>query len=312
MEATPSKPDGPADDDQLALPVSLPIQYSAPQPGEIITSMMTQNTYTMGEHIGEGYFGHVFGCTDSWDNRLAAKVLKPTLPHETLKTQAWDEFKKLLTVRHPFITYVYDAFEYNNACYIVTERCHSPLGELFAIENYDGGAWLLSIARCLLQAVDFIHINGMVHKDIHPGNVFTNFQSDAMLPHQQIINFKLGDLGIADLAQDVKPESTLANWMLPPESIEPTLFGVMDRRIDIYHSGLLFLQILIGRELQFTREQILEGAPRHMALQLPSPYSVALEKALRRRVEFRTASAKEFWRDLNSPVTPAIDFGRSV
>jgi serine/threonine protein kinase len=176
---------------------------------------------------------------------------------------------------------------------------------LFQIENFNGQAWLHSIARCLLQAVDFIHINGMVHKDIHPGNVFTNFQNDEMVPNQQIINFKLGDLGIANLAQDIKPESTLANWMLPPESLDPAQFGVMDRRIDIYHCGLLFLQILLGRGLVFSKEDILNGMPRQIALQLPAPYSVALEKALRRTVEFRTASAKELWRDLNSPVTDA-------
>jgi hypothetical protein len=52
---------------------------------------------------------------------------------------------------------------------------------LFQIENFNGQGWLHSIARCLLQVVDFIHINGMVHKDIRPGNVFTNLQTDDML-----------------------------------------------------------------------------------------------------------------------------------
>ena len=38
-----------------------------------------------------------------------------------------------------------------------------------------------------------------------------------------------------------------------------------------------------------------------MAFELPSPYNFALEKALRRHVEYRTANAMELWRDLNSP-----------
>jgi serine/threonine protein kinase len=41
----------------------------------------------------------------------------------------------------------------------------------------------MPIARCLLQAVDFIHNLGMVHQDIHPGNVYLNFISDALLPN---------------------------------------------------------------------------------------------------------------------------------
>jgi hypothetical protein len=37
------------------------------------------------------------------------------------------------------------------------------------------------------------------------------------------------------------------------------------------------------------------------ALQLPPPYNIAREKALRRHVAFRTESAMELWRDLSSP-----------
>src|SRR6185437_4504928 len=36
-------------------------------------------------------------------------------------------------------------------------------------------------------------------------------------------------------------------------------------------------------------------------MQLPAPFGFALEKALRRHVSYRTASAMELWRDLNSP-----------
>src|SRR6266568_2434755 len=56
-----------------------------PVPGEVITSEATGNTYTMGEKIGEGYFGMVFGCVDVWKNDLAAKVMKPMGPYERVK-----------------------------------------------------------------------------------------------------------------------------------------------------------------------------------------------------------------------------------
>jgi hypothetical protein len=41
-----------------------------------------------------------------------------------------------------------------------------------------------------------------------------------------------------------------------------------------------------------------------MAQELPAPYNFALEKALRRHVMFRTETAMELWRDLNSPPSP--------
>jgi hypothetical protein len=89
--------------------------------------------------------------------------------------------------------------------------------------------------------------------------------------------------------------------MLPPEVLNQSEFGAPDQRVDIYHCGLLLLQLEHSKELQFTRDEILEGKPRQMALALRSPFNFALEKALRRHVSKRTETARELWRDLNSP-----------
>jgi len=160
----------------------------------------------------------------------------------------------------------------------------------------------MAIARCLLQALHYLHINNVIHQDIHAGNVLATFVKDEMVPEQaNAIQFKLGDLGVAKLQGEVNASNTRAQWMLPPEVLDPTQFGPIDRRLDIYHAGLLFLQIAHSKELQFTEAEILAGKPRELALSLPSPYSFALEKALRRHVEFRTANAMELWRDLHTP-----------
>ena len=94
--------------------------------------------------------------------------------------------------------------------------------------------------------------------------------------------------------------TVLADWMRAPESLIPTEYGPMDKRMDIYHCGLLFLQIILGKTLSFTLEEVIAGKPREIALTLDPPFSFALEKALRRHVDFRTATALEFWRDLNT------------
>jgi len=272
--------------------------------GEVITSLMTGNTYTMGERIGEGSFGVVFSCTDVWRNDLAAKVLKPVAPYETLKAHAESEFVKLLHLRNPFITFVYDAFEFRNTFFIITERCHCPVASLFALENFDGRHWIMPIARCLLQAIHYLHLNQFVHQDIHGGNVFAAFAKDEIFPEDQqkeSLHFKLGDLGVAKLFTEVNAQNTRAQWMLPPEVLNSQEFGPLDWHIDIYHASLLLLQFAYSRELPFTREEILVGRPRELALSLPSPFNVALEKALRRHVAFRTADAMELWRDLHIP-----------
>jgi serine/threonine protein kinase len=277
-----------------------------PTPGQTITSELTGNTYTMGEKIGEGFFGLVYSCVDVWNNHLAVKVLKGTAPYQIIEAAAHQEFQKLVLLRHPYVTYVFDAFHMAETIYIVTERCYGPLSQLFTeVENYDGKFWIKAIARCLLQAVHYIHLNGYVHQDIHLNNVFASFARDEIQEDMQgALNFKLGDLGVAKLFSEIDATNTRAQWMLPPEVLDAQEFGPMDHRIDIYHCGLLFLHLLNGAEIRFTPEDILAGKPRELALQLPPPYNFALGKALRRHVAFRTENAMELWRDLNSP--PAL------
>ncbi len=275
-----------------------------PTEGEVITSEATGNTYTMGAKIGEGHFGMVYACIDGWSNDLAAKVMKPLAPYEKVKASTEAELNKLIFLRHPHITYVFDAFEYRDTFYIITERCYCPLTGLFSIERFEGIHWVKAIARCLLQAVHYIHNNQYVHQDIHLGNVFAAFAKDEMIADGPgTIHFKLGDLGVAKLFSEIDATNTRAVWMLPPEVLDSSEFGPLDHRMDIYHCGLLFLHILHGSELRFTAEEIKEGKPRELALQLPAPYNFALEKALRRHVSYRTGNAMELWRDLNSPET---------
>jgi eukaryotic-like serine/threonine-protein kinase len=276
-----------------------------PSPGEVIASLATGNTYTMGGEIGEGNFSVVYSCTDVWGNDLAAKVLKPIATYEAVRASATDEFAKLMTFRNPYITFVYDAFEFRNTFYIITERCLYTVKSLFSLPGLIGQVWLIPIARCLLQAIHYLHINNYVHQDIHCGNVFAALIKDDMVPsNKDAIKFKLGDLGIAKLIGDLKVENTRAQWMLPPEVLSPKDFGTVDHRIDIYHVGLLLLELAYSKELRFTSDEIINGKPREMALALPSPYKVALEKALRRHVQFRTADAMELWRDLHTPQQP--------
>jgi len=274
-------------------------RYVPPSPGEVITSLRTNNTYTIGSQIGEGNFGIVYGCTDIWGNELAVKVLKPRgLPYEKIKSDAENEFIKLLNLRHPNITYIYDAFEFRDTFYIITERCFGPVSELFSIKGFNGELWLKPIARCLLQGLHYLHINNVAHQDIHLGNVFTAIVKDEMPSDAQAIQFRLADLGVSKLFHEVDAQNTRAAWMLPPEVLRPDEFGPLDYRIDLYHAGLLLLQIALSKQIEFTEEQVLSGYPRELAESLPAPFNFALGKALRRHVPFRTSSALELWRDL--------------
>jgi eukaryotic-like serine/threonine-protein kinase len=276
-------------------------QFTPPSKGLRITSEATGNTYEIGALIGEGAFGYVYEAEDVWRNALAVKILKPRGTYEQVKAAANQELAKLLALRHPNVTHVFDAFEFQHTFYLITERCTTPLIGLFDLKPLIGHQWILPVARCLLQAVHFLHTNGYVHQDIHFGNIFASFHRSEMTAEQtNAIAFKLADFGIAKLFEEVDAENTMLNpGMFPPEYLNKAL-GPLDHRVDVYHCGLLFLQLLVGRQLQFTNDEILEGLPRRLAEQLEEPFKTAISGALRRHVDVRTRNAMDLWQALNT------------
>jgi serine/threonine protein kinase len=282
-----------------ARPAALPIrQIVLPQPGQALDSPHTGTTYWVKYFVSQGHFSYVFKGIDDWDNDVAIKVLKPRGTLEDDLKAASEELERLLTLRHGKITHVQDAFFFQQAFYIITEMCGMTVGYYLDQPSNDAPAYALGVARCVLQALDFVHRNGMVYLDLHPDNVFfywerNELQRDALSGP----TFKIGDFGITKPLDRVTPTSTLAQWMLPPEVLD-TSFGPLGKTIDVYHAGLLLLQVALGRRLQFTREQILDGEPRKMALTLNEPWCSAIEKTLRRHVAYRTQTVRDFYRDI--------------
>lgn len=272
-----------------------PRTFRLPTRGESITN--AERVYYIGDRIGEGAFGVVYECTDDWGNELAAKILIPKGRSYQQVRDSWSrELSTLVQLRHPNITFVHDAFEYQDTFYIVVERCAWPISGLIGSEN--SSIWVPYLARDLLQALSFVHNNGYVHKDVHAGNVFVFHAKDFMVPEKAPVwFFKLGDFGISKLAEEIQPGTIMAAWMRPPEALEPS-FGQIGPRTDVYHAALLLLSLALGKKLSFDEAAILNAEPRRLAESEAGTYSIALSRALRRHVSERTPTAAEFWRDI--------------
>src|SRR6266540_6056812 len=107
-------------------------QITYPREGEVVS--FQNRLYRLGEPIGQGGFGIVYACTDDWGNSLAAKVLLPQgRPYEVVEQDWQRELRNLVTLRHPNITHVYDAFEWRDTFYIITERCDQTLKQLISM-----------------------------------------------------------------------------------------------------------------------------------------------------------------------------------
>lgn len=283
------------------IPVKPLKQITLPTDGDVIEYKGRE--FYLGKQLNGGAFGLVYECTDEWGNELVAKVLIPSgRPYEQVRDSWLLELSNLTELRHPNITYVHAAFECEYTFYIIVERCFSTLDEFIRSPTISGEAWLLHVARDILHGLDFIHSYGYVHKDLHTGNVFiSEVQSRINPAATPEIIFKIGDLGISKLEGDIQLfGTTMAQWMLPPEYLDPFQFGVVGRHVDIYHTGLLLLGLLMKSIPSFTEVEILAGKPRETAENLPSPYGTVIAKALRRHVHQRTQSAIEFWRELRN------------
>ncbi len=283
-------------------PVGTPRVFSPPQYGEQVEC--DGRFYYLGALVGQGHFGAVYECTDEWGNALVAKVLLPRdRTYEQVKKIWLSELTSLLNLRHPNITYVYDAFEYRDTFYLVIERCVANLADWPTVR---GDAWIPYVARDVLQGLDFIHARGYIHKDLHPGNVLVKWAGERGAPSDApVLTFKISDLGISNLQSDLS--ATMADWMLPPEHLDSARFGIIGPQTDIYHAGLMLLNLLFVQPRFFTNDEILAGVPAEVARGLPSPYALALSAALSPVVGDRTATARDFWRAiLRAPTLPAV------
>jgi serine/threonine-protein kinase len=276
-----------------------PRQFTPPVVGEGIA--VDGHTYYIGNKIGQGSFGAVYECFDEWSNSLVAKVIIPQgRSFEHVKSMWLEERYKLVNLRHPNITYVHNAFEYRETFYLIIERCSFTLEQIIGGPYVDYGLWIPHIARDVLQAVTYMHSQGYVHKDIHPGNVFVSQTIDRMVPIKDPVwSFKVGDLGISRFESDINIfGTTLAQWMLPPEAIDPIQFGPVSRQTDIYHVGLLLLAVMLNRIPCFSRDDVLAGLPRQIAETHQSSYGPVISRALRRHTAQRTQGALQFWREV--------------
>ena len=284
--------------------IPVPRTFVPPSSGEEIEWNGTR--YFVGQSIGTGAFGTVYDCRDEWGNELAAKVLLPrNQPYEEIRGEWLREFQNLQQLRHPQVTFIHAAFEYRDTFYLIVEKCAFTLKDLIDDSRITGEIWLPYISRDILHGLQYIHDHRYVHKDLHAGNIFISEQKNTMrIDNDSVWRFKIGDLGISRLEEDIRFFTTiLAQWMLPPEFLRPEEFGVLGKHVDIYHVGLLLLSLLLGKTPDFTKEEIVAGRPKQLAEELPSRYSAAIARALRRHVSVRTPSAIEMWREISSAST---------
>jgi len=271
---------------------SIPVRY--PSVGTALRSLLGE--YHVREVLGAGEFGAVYGCIGPFDQTYAVKMFRPAnRPYHEVQADWAREVQRLLSLRHPNVVYIFDAFEQGSLFYLALERCDHALSEMLGVPMQEG--LVIELARQILAAVQFLHDNDVVHDDLHPGNVLIVDGRDR--PHVKISDFGLSTelRGLPAIRPNVVHHAIMA-----PEIIAT---GYTGKQSDIYQIGLLLYWMLTGESAIPTGVPyaelvrcVADGVPRNRAEQIGTPLGALVAKMLRRREQFRYASAREVWAEL--------------
>src|ERR1700674_4597401 len=167
---------------------------------------------------GAGGMGEVYRAKDTRLDRLVAlKVLPPELAHNPEKRQRFErEARSISTLSHPHICTLHDIGQQDGVDYLVLEYLEGETLEKKLEKGSLQAPEVLKYAIELADALDKAHQQGIIHRDIKPGNI--------MLTKSGV---KLMDFGLAKLKSDPVPVADALTEMTADKKLtaEGTILG---------------------------------------------------------------------------------------
>ncbi|XP_071553024.1 membrane-associated tyrosine- and threonine-specific cdc2-inhibitory kinase-like [Panulirus ornatus] len=208
--------------------------YSAEKP-----ALYFEQCYVIEERLGAGSFGEVFRVRSKEDGKLyACKRTLLRFRGEGDRRRRMEEVQKHENLpKHRNCVQFYRAWEERQHLYLLTEVCRTSLANL-AEDRHDlpeSVVWEYLVD--LLQGVNHLHKNNLVHMDIKPENIF--FGYDGLC--------KLGDFGLViDTSQGPVQEALEGDPKYLAPEIMKLQFGPS---ADIFSLGMTILELATDLDL---------------------------------------------------------------
>ena len=227
------------------------------------------NRYAIGEMIGTGGMADVYiGEDQRLSRKVAVKVLRSDLARDpSFVARFRKEALAAAGLNHPGIVAVYDSGEEGANSYIVMELVngHTLREEIAKLTplTIDRS---LEIIEGVLSALSYSHSNGIIHRDIKPGNIMLTDSGDV----------KVMDFGIARAMDDIGATMT-STWNVVGTaqylSPEQATGEAADLRSDIYSVGCLLYELVSGQP-PFTGDTPVAIAYQHVSSDFPLPSAI--------------------------------------
>ena len=201
--------------------------------------------------LGSGGMGQVWLAEQTRANnrRVAIKLLHAGMDSARILSRFETEFRVLAGLHHPHIAAIFDGgLTQNGLPFLVMEFVDGQsLCEYCDTRRLSIEARLrLFISIC--QAVDYAHQQGVIHRDLKPGNLLVEEISGQAVP--RVIDFGLARV-VSGSSVD-QSRLTDHGWYLgTPEYMSPEQMTAsvasIDARADVYSLGVILFQLLTGR-----------------------------------------------------------------
>lgn len=197
--------------------------------------------YVVDAPIGWGAAAVVYRARNANGQVVALKVLRPeAAAHPALRASIQNEYRTLSRLRHPGIVRVFDGGEANGLFYMAMEYIEGEtLEEFLQRVKLVGEETAIRIGRQVAEALDYLHRQGYVHRDIKTSNIL-------LTPTGRAVLF---DFGTVRSIHDPPPaEQGIYGTpaFLAPEQIEPG--QPVDGRADLYSLGVVLYRMVTGRK----------------------------------------------------------------
>jgi serine/threonine-protein kinase len=198
--------------------------------------------YDIVEELGRGGMGVVYkGYESSLGRYVAIKVLAAAMAHDPVFVERFlREARAMAALNDPHIIQIYFIGQDEDQTFFVMEFIDGEsLSDWIKRENKLAPSDALKILMDAAQGLATAHAQGVIHRDIKPGNI--------MITTRGVV--KVADFGIALASNDVASKLTNTGALVgTPGYLSPEvcLGKAVDQRSDIFALGIVLFEMLTG------------------------------------------------------------------